>query len=265
MENYYILLLLAFASCKSELQDSDNIFITKTGKTILVEEKHPKGASLATIEIKANDFANGNHFILKDVDPIAKTASGDLDNNGFEEIYIITKAVGSGSYGNVFGYGSNKDKSMSPIYIPNINKKDLEVGGLFEGYMGHDTFTFQKDALIRQFPIYKEADSNSNPTGTTNSITYILKKGEASWQLKPIRTYHSEVFLVKNCSGTYIRFKGLDYKVCNKELLEGFKNETKVHITFKDSKPCQIPKGVAICAMYHPFVDCVEVISITRN
>lgn len=265
MKSYLLVLMFVLVSCKEKAINHGNKFITKTGKEILVDETHPKGASLATIEIRANEFANGNHFVLKDVDPIAKIALGDLDNNGFDELYIFTKSVGSGSYGNVIGYVSNKDKSLSPIYFPKIHENDMKVSGLFAGYMGHDTFTLQKDKLMCQFPIYKEGDSNAKPTGGTKTIYYILKKGEASWQLKPIRTYNSEVVVVKNCTGTYIQFKGQDYKVCNNEMLANFKNESKIRITFKDSKQCEIPKDTAICMMYHPFIDYVEVIESSNN
>ena len=259
-----ILLAVMFVliSCKEKSINKGNKFTTKTGKTITVDVTHPVGESLATIEIRAIQFGNGNHFILKDVDPISKITLGDLDNNGFDELYIFTKSVGSGTYGNVIGYGSNRDKSMSPIYFPEINEKELSTDGLFRGYMGHDVFTLQKDRLVRKFPIYKEGDSNSKPTRGTKTISYIFKKGEASWQLKPIRTYNSEVVVVKNCTGTYIQYKGQDYKVCNQEMLADFKNQTKIHITFRDSKLCEISKDIAMCAMYHPFVSAVEIIKI---
>ena len=265
MMRWFVILMLVFISCKEDATNQTNKFTTKTGKIITVDVTHPVGESLATIEIRAIQFGNGNHFILKDVDPISKIALGDLDNNGFDELYIFTKSVGSGTYGNVIGYGSNRDKSMSPIYVPEISEKELYTNGLFTGYMGHDVFTLQKDRLVRQFPIYKEGDSNAKPTGGTNEVTYLLKKGEASWQLKPLRTYSSEVILVRNCSGTYIRFKELDYKVCNTELLIDFKNDTKIQMTFKDSKSCEIAKDTAVCMMYHPFIGSVEVISIIRK
>ena len=175
--------MLVFISCKEDATNQTNKFTTKTGKIITVDVTHPVGESLSTIEIRAIQFGNGNHFILKDVDPISKIALGDLDNNGFDELYIFTKSVGSGTYGNVIGYGSNKDKSLSSIYFPEINENDLKVGGQFEGYMGHDIFTLKKDILLRQFPIYKEEDSNTNPTGVVKTVFYHLVQGEASWQL----------------------------------------------------------------------------------
>ena len=35
-------------------------------------------------------------------------------------------------------------------------------------------------SLARRFPIYKDRDTNNNPTGGTRQIEYKLKDGEAS-------------------------------------------------------------------------------------
>lgn len=235
-------------------------FITKTGKAIIVKEIHSDSASLVSVEITAKEFENGNHFRLKDIDPIVSVELQDLDQNGFEELYIITRTAGSGSYMNVIGYASNNDKSLSPIYIPELTNNDFEKGGLFEGYMGHDQFYFKDQMLVRKFPIYNEGDSNSKPTGNEKEITYLLVKGEASWQLKEQETYSSEVKIVRNCTGTYIRFKEQDYKVFNQEILSDFDNNEKATLTFKDSYPYKLPKETAICAMYHPFMSTVSII-----
>lgn len=262
MKLYLVVCSLVLLSCKERAINQVNTFTTKTGKIIEVIETHPKGASLASIEITAKGFENGNHFLLTDVDPITRIELGDLDGNGFDELYIFTQSVGSGTYGGVIGYGSNNDKSLSPIYFPKMNEQDLKKDGLFEGYMGHDTFTLHKDKMVREYPIYIEGDINRNPTGGTNKVTYILIQGEASWQLKPLRSYTSEVKIVRNCSGTYIQYNGQDYKVCNEEILDAFENESQIKLTFKDSSPCKIPKDVAICMMYHPHLGNVEITSI---
>lgn len=100
----------------------------------------------------------------------------DLNSDGSPEVLIYTQSDGSGSYGNVIGYSVNNKKSMSQIYFPPIteNKK------LNEGYMGHDEFTIIETTLAQRFPIYKESDSNANPTGGTRQINYKMIDGEAS-------------------------------------------------------------------------------------
>ncbi|MCK5814900.1 MAG: hypothetical protein KAH07_03050 [Flavobacteriaceae bacterium] len=273
MKIIVLLCVLAFVSCKPNHEHDGHQhvneeshkhqggeFITKTGKTIIVKEIHSDSASLVSVEITAKEFENGNHFILEDIDPIVSIELQDLDQNGFEELYIITQSAGSGSYLNVIGYASNSDKSLSSIYFPELTNTDFEKGNLFEGYMGHDQFYFKDQMLVREFPIYGEGDSNSNPTGQEKKITYLLVSGEASWLLKVQETYTAEVKIVRNCTGTYVRFEEHDYKVCNNEMLASFKNNEKASLTFKDSYPCKLPKETAICAMYHPFMSTVSII-----
>lgn len=261
----FLVLMFVIIACKEKSVNHGNNFTTKTGKTIVVNESHPKGKSLSDIEIQVNEFANGNHFILKDVDPITKIELADLDENGFDELYIFTKSAGSGSYGKVIGYGSNRDKSLSPIYFLEIHENDLKVGGQFEGYLGHDTFTLKKDKLIREFPVYKKGDSNANPTGGTKTVSYLLVKGEASWQLKLKKTYKEKVIVIRDCSGTYIRFNGNDFKVCNDAVLESFENKSEVQLFFTDVNLCEVEENVATCMLYHGFMGSVHIENITSK
>jgi hypothetical protein len=152
---------------------------TKTGKTIIISETHPVGRSLSTIEISTKGFEHNYAETYEDRDPISDVLVADLDGNGFDEIYIITTSAGSGSYGTVLGFASNKDKSLSRIHFP-----DQEEGEKFEGYMGHDTFKIEDQKLVRIFPVYREGDTNKNPTGGKRKLVYSLYPGEAMWQLK---------------------------------------------------------------------------------
>ena len=153
---------------------------TKTGKTIIVSETHPTGRSLSTIEIRTRGFEHDFQGIYPDRDPISDVFVADLDGNDFDEIYIVTTAAGSGSYGKVLGFASNKDKSLSMIHFPEIRKGEVH----FEGYMGHDAFTIEGRKLVRVFPVYNKSDTNENPTGGKRKLFYGLYPGEAMWQLK---------------------------------------------------------------------------------
>ena len=109
---------VGLASC-SDARDnplqSPKVYKTKTGKTIVVTETHPVGQSLSTIEISTKDFEHNRPEIYEDRDPISDVFIADLDGNGFDETYIITTSAGSGGYGTVLGFASNKDKSLSMI------------------------------------------------------------------------------------------------------------------------------------------------------
>lgn len=160
------------------------VFTTKSGK-IFELTGHSNSDGIYDYHIVPQGFEfTRDTFIVSEADPLSKAFLEDLDDNGFEEIYLITTSVGSGSYGNIYGYSSNSDKSVSPIYIPPIHENDLAPGALYEGYMGHDSIYLDKGKLMRQFPIYLEGDPNCCPTGGKATIAYKLVPGEATWQLR---------------------------------------------------------------------------------
>lgn len=49
--------------------------------------------------------------------------------------------------------------------------------------MGHDTFKIRSGVLFRSFHLYKESDTNSNPTGGTAALSLDFK--EMKW--KPVK------------------------------------------------------------------------------
>jgi len=172
--------LISCSDTKSDSYKDPKTYHTKTGKTIIISETHPAGQSLSTIEISTKGFEHNYPEVYEDRDPISDVFVADLDGNGFDEIYIITRSAGSGSYGTVLGFASNKDKSLSMINFPQIQENDEN----FKGYMGHDTFKIEDRKLVRIFPIYNEGDTNQHPTGGTRKLVYGLYPGEAMWQLK---------------------------------------------------------------------------------
>jgi len=168
------------AKAKGIQSNASKEFKTRTGKTIMISETHPVGQSLSTIKISTKDFEYNYSEIYRDRDPISDIFLSDLDGNGFDEIYIIMTSAGSGSYGTVLGFASNKDKSLSMINFPEVQEGDNN----FKGYMGHDNFKIEERKLVRIFPIYNQGDTNQNPTGGKRKLVYGLYPGEAMWQLK---------------------------------------------------------------------------------
>jgi hypothetical protein len=159
-------------------------FKTKTGKTLQVKVEK-KDASLMSISVTPVDFEFSDEpFIVEDSDPLTNLFVMDLDANGFDELYLVTTSVGSGSYGNIYGFASNQDKSLTPIYVPQITEKDLDIGSMFQGYMGHDSIYLDQGKLVRKFPVYLEGDPNCCPTGGKRYLQYNLIPGEAGWILK---------------------------------------------------------------------------------
>ena len=157
---------------------------TSTGKTFEVETQS-EGASVMNIIVTPKDFPNSSDsWKIEGADPLAESFTADLDKNGFEELYLVTRSAGSGSYGRLYGYASNNDLSATPIYVPEPSEADIAEGGDFYGYMGHDSIFLDQGRLYRKFPVYKEGDANCCPTGGDRQLEYELTPGEASWILR---------------------------------------------------------------------------------
>jgi len=99
----------------------------------------------------------------------------DLNSDGSPEVLIYTCSEGSGSYGDVIAYSVNNKKSMSRVYFEPV----YENIKIKQGYMGHDEFALVERSLVQRFPIYKDGDSNANPSGGIRQIAYELVDGEA--------------------------------------------------------------------------------------
>ncbi len=151
---------------------------TSTGKVITITETHPKGASLSDLAVQFQGDTNAMRFT--DVDPISSTVTGDLDKNGFDEVYMISTSVGTGTYGNILGVSSNRDKSLSMIFVPEMNEDDKKPGKLFDGYEGHDEYAIENGIIIRRFP-YKGDKNNMK------SVPYQVVMGEGGLILSPKR------------------------------------------------------------------------------
>ena len=103
---------------------------------------------------------------------IAGTAIADLNNDYKPELLIYLVSDGSGSYGEVICYSvNNNGKSVSQVYFPPTSQSD----SIKNGYMGHDIFDIVNNNLVQVFPIYKDGDSNAQPTGGKREVIYELK------------------------------------------------------------------------------------------
>ncbi len=155
---------------------------TKTGKEFIVKTES-KSASLNDISVTPVGFEISNEkMVIKDADPVTDVFTADLNKDGFDELYVITTAAGSGSYATIYAWSSNKDKSVTPVYIRELPEK--EQSEIFKGYMGHDSIYVSGNRLCRKFPVYKDGDANCCPSGGTKVVKYALKQGEASWILE---------------------------------------------------------------------------------
>jgi hypothetical protein len=137
--------------------------------------------SLNRLQIVPSGLNIDNSAIEREIDgSVTAAAMADLNADGSPEIYVFMTSAGSGSYGSLVAYATIDRQSLSEIHLPPL----AENTALGKGYMGHDAFSIEQDALVRRFRLYRDGDSNAKPTGGTRQIQYKLAPGEAGWQLK---------------------------------------------------------------------------------
>ncbi len=104
----------------------------------------------------------------------------DLNADGSPELFVYTKSLGSGSYGQVYAFSVNNLKSMSRVFFQPTSENEK----INEGYRGNDDFTVVENNLVQRFQIYNENDANTKPTGGMRQVTYKLVEGEAMRKLE---------------------------------------------------------------------------------
>lgn len=137
--------------------------INVEGKTLVIQ---PAGLSIT------------NEAFKHDITGYTVTGAeiGDLNTDGYPEIFVYLTSDGSGSYGQLIGYSVNNGKSASQVYLPDV----AENSEINQGYMGHDQMAIVENCFCQRFPIYNEEDSNATPTtAKTRQIQYKLVDGES--------------------------------------------------------------------------------------
>lgn len=152
------------------------------GVTFQVESAND--SSINQVIVRANVSGDSLGQMQAEADgTITNVEIEDLNADGYPEIYVYVNSAGSGSYGSLIAYASNRNKSLSEIYLPSI-EDNPEIS---RGYMGHDKFVVGEGTFVRRFPIYRDGDTNAEPTGGTRQIQYKLEAGEAAWVLRQDR------------------------------------------------------------------------------
>ena len=158
---------------------------TLTLQGITFHVTSPNAGSVNTLRIQPSELKADNSLIKRQIEGTVTNAEvADLNVDGSPELYVYVTSAGSGSHGSLVAYSANKGKSLSEIYLPPLEEEKVAA----KGYMGHDEFAVVENTLVRRFPVYKDGDANSTPTGGTRQIQYKLKAGEAGWILRPDRT-----------------------------------------------------------------------------
>lgn len=176
-----ILFLSLFVSVSAFAED---FFAQMVLQGVIFQIESPNEGSINPVTVRAE--GPGGPFGSVDAEAdgtITNVEIADLNVDGFPEIYIYVNSAGSGSYGSLIAYASNRNLSISEIYLPPIEEGSDEA----KGYMGHDEFAVVENTFVRRFPVYRDGDPNSAPSGGTRQIQYKLAAGEAGWVLRKDR------------------------------------------------------------------------------
>jgi hypothetical protein len=92
---------------------------TLTLQGISFRVKTPNDASINMLEIIPSGLEIDNRPMSREIDGTVTGAEvADLNRDGSPELYVYVTSAGSGSYGSLVAYSSNKRKSLSEIYLP---------------------------------------------------------------------------------------------------------------------------------------------------
>jgi hypothetical protein len=161
-------------------------FAQKVLQGVTFQVESPNDSSINPVTVQA--LADGKTFAEEGSEAdgtITGVEVEDLNADGYPEVYVYVTSAGSGSYGSLIAYASNRNRSISPISLPPLE----DDAAAANGYMGHDRFVVGEGSLVRNFPIYKDGDTNAAPTGGTRQILYRLQAGEAGWRLVPEKAF----------------------------------------------------------------------------
>jgi hypothetical protein len=154
------------------------LYLQDVGFNVSSIEKDGKNTlSIFTFGLKEREY---NETFDIDGEKVLDAEVEDLNSDGSPELFIFTQSIRSGSYGNVYAFSVNNKKSMSQVYF----QPTAENSEINKGYMGHDEFSLVENTLGQRFPIYKEGDTNAEPTGGIRQVSYKLVEGEAMRKLE---------------------------------------------------------------------------------
>ncbi|MEP6931650.1 MAG: hypothetical protein ABI850_16630, partial [Flavobacterium sp.] len=204
---------------------------TKTGKTIMVTETHPMGVMISTITITTKGFKENKSIELEDIDPIEKIQLKDLDNNGFEEIYFFTRSGGSGAGGDLYVYASDKDERLVKCEKEELDKDQYCKGGFLEGFIGNNTYSFDENMVVMEFPLFEDNDLKSSTTGVIKKIYYTLNQPK----LEIIKINANGAVYIKDERGNFALEE--EKKADENDNTKEFKTKTRRTIVVTESHP----------------------------
>lgn len=137
----------------------------------------PNALSRNIVTINAIGIKEARHPMSVEVEGRVTGAEvADLNKDGYPEVYIYLNASDVDQNGSLLAFASNKNNSMTPIFLPALANLPKDA----VGYQGRDEFAIVENKLLRRFPI-----GMNGKVKKYRQIQYQLIPREAGWLLKP--------------------------------------------------------------------------------
>ncbi len=193
MKYFTLAAVLVFAgSCVSanaaESKAEQSILVGNATKSIVIEQAQNEGVHEVTIT--PSGFSVNEIRRLKLDHAIFDAHVSDIDKDGFDEFYFLSKSGGSGGFINVLAFEEGDKNTLVPIKFTYLKSVTMQHG---EGYMGHDDYQFKDTTITNSFPLYNPNDKNCCPTGGTRTVVYELKDIAGEPTLIPTRFFGNKV------------------------------------------------------------------------
>ena len=164
-----------------------NVLMSTSGVRWVVFQTPMLDSSLVNITVEADLSGDTLSTDFGEVDPVLEIRLEDFDKDGTQELYLVTRSVSPEEFGTILGIYPGEGKSVGLISYEGATPYYMKEGEVYEGYRGHDRFQFQKGVLINTFPVYRDGDPDSSPTGGQRQVAYELVKGQTSMLLRPVK------------------------------------------------------------------------------
>lgn len=144
-----------------------------------------RSSSVAQIHVRGIGFQQANNtFCFDNVAPFESALVADIDNNGFEELYVITRSIGENKQAKIYGISSVGGVKYKTIYNPEFDAANHPTFSHLEGYKGHDSIFIKNKTLMRIFPVTLFDSIERCDKKEFRGITYKLVEYDNSYSLQ---------------------------------------------------------------------------------
>ena len=137
-----LIVATALAAVFSTTVQAEPFFAQMVLQGVTFQVESPNDSSINQVIVRANMSEGSLGQMQAEADgTITNVEIEDLNADGYPEIYVYVTSAGSGSYGSLIAYASNRNKSLSEIYLPSIeDNPEISHGYMAVKVVGDNQF-----------------------------------------------------------------------------------------------------------------------------